>query len=390
MASKISYGSKLLLCVLTVNLLSIAIVIVFLCSGGFTSQFEDLSVRDLVSLAVLTMLSFSAIFFIVKIFTDRIKKLEKYAKALINTNFNGNGAFSGPVRTMAEKYGDELSEISKMMLYMNSMLQQYMDNLDESYSAKERIETELNVASEIQKGILPGADDAVTGRDEFIINAVLNPAKDVGGDLYDYFLIGGDKLFFLIGDVSDKGIPAALFMSVTKTLFNTHALFGDCKGIGDIVTRVNLQLAKDNPKLMFVTVFAGILDLSTGLMEYIDGGHESPFILKENNEVMLIGKKGGRLPLGVMPDFDYETQYCTLDRGDTLILYTDGVIDAKNNREQRFGEDGIISTLKALVPGAGPETVNRIILEKVRTFTVGATQFDDIALLSLKYTGKKD
>jgi phosphoserine phosphatase RsbU/P len=395
MGFRIRFGYKLLIPLVFINLITIGILLLFIIKFltehyGFVIDYGSIIFDFLTEISLYVFLASTALIsIIVSIFSFRLKKLQTVTQALINTNFKGNEKEESIVKYMSTRYNDEISELSKMVLYMNSMLNQYFENLDETLSVKERMDTELNVAWEIQKGILPGVDLSLTERSDLQINATLFPAKDVGGDLYDYFLIDETQLFFLIGDVSDKGIPAAMFMTVTKTLFNTHAIFGDCKGNGikEIVTRVNLQLSKDNPKLMFVTVFAGILNLQTGDIEYIDGGHESPFVYKENGDIIQFEKKSGRLPLGVMQDFEYDAHEYKLEKGDTIILYTDGVNDAKSSDGKRFGEEGIIRSLESAGNAYSPELVNKILMQNIRTFSIGSTQFDDIAILSIKYKG---
>ncbi len=393
MPLKVSFGKKLLIPLLGINIVSIGgLAYSLMAKIPFKANLETFNFgalrMDIFDYSLIAFIASTVlIIFVVLFFSSRVKKLERVTQALINTNFKGNEKEAAIVRDMALKYNDELSELSKMVLYMNSMLNQYMENLDETLSDKEHIDSELNVAWEIQKGILPGEDTALAGRNDIIIDAVLSPAKDVGGDLYDYFLIDDSHLFFLIGDVSDKGIPAAMFMTVTKTLFNTHAIFGDCKNVKEIVSRVNIQLSRDNPKLMFVTFFAGIIDLESGHTEYIDGGHESPFILKAGGETFQLEKKSGRLPLGVMADFEYDSHIFGLAKGDTIVLYTDGVIDAKSAAGQRFGEDGIIRSLAYSGSKSSPFDVNKTLLQNIRSFSIGSTQFDDIAILTLKYSG---
>lgn len=328
------------------------------------------------------------IFFIVFFRTSPIIKLTKYSKQLANANFKGDGEIIKIVESVALKNRDEISDLAGMMLYMNSMVNQYVENLKEVFTDKEHIEAELNVASDIQMGILPKIFPAFPDRMDFDLHAIIQPAKNVGGDLYDYFLIDENSLFFMIGDVSDKGVPAALFMSVTKTLFKTHALSNKDKNIIDIVQSVNSQLSEDNPKLMFVTVFAGILNLETGRIEYVDGGHEAPFILRNKKKFSLLEKKGGKLPLGVMGDFAYDSNTIQLEPGEGLLLYTDGVIDATAPDNERFGESGIIDTLSQLRDDAKPEEIDRLLHQNVLSYSLGTDQFDDMAVLTLKYYGK--
>ena len=317
-----------------------------------------------------------------------LKRLKDFTKVLINTNFRGSEETIKKVKRMSEMRNDEIGELSGQMLYMHSMIQQYIDNLMETFSDKEKIESELTIAADIQMGILPKQFPAFPDRNDFDLHAIIQPAKDVGGDLYDYFLIDENRLFFLIGDVSDKGVPASLFMSVTKTLFNTHALYSDFNNLCEVVAKVNKQLSRDNPKLMFVTIFAGILDLRDGSIEYVDGGHEAPFILRRSGEIETPEKKAGKLPLGVMGDFEYLSNTIKLNPGDSILLYTDGVPDAVNNNEERYAEEGMKNTLSQLTQNAGPEKINQILYNDVKSFMLGSVQFDDLAILTIQYYGK--
>jgi sigma-B regulation protein RsbU (phosphoserine phosphatase) len=213
----------------------------------------------------------------------------------------------------------------------------------------------------------------------------MEPAKAVGGDLYDFFLIDERRLFFLIGDVSDKGVPAALYMAIAKALFKNVALHTDLP-LDEMMSRVNKQLTEDNPSEMFVTIFACELDLETGVVAYSDGGHEMPIRLRADGRVQVMHKVGG-LALGFLADYKYQVGEITLDPGDSLILYTDGVNEAMNTANQMFKIDRITETLSTGAPGDTSEDIAGTLLHEVRGFVGGAPQSDDITILVVRWNG---
>jgi sigma-B regulation protein RsbU (phosphoserine phosphatase) len=260
-------------------------------------------------------------------------------------------------------------------------------NLKETTAAKERIESELAIARNIQMGFLPQTFPAFPERTDFDLHAILEPAKEVGGDLYDYFLVDENRLFFLIGDVSDKGVPAALFMAVTKTLFETHALEGNAS-ISEIMSRVNQELSRGNPWQMFVTAFAGMLDLKTGKIVYSDAGHEPPVLLRVEQGVEILRKKGGPA-LCFFDDFSYESDTIQLRPGDALVLYTDGVTEAMNSERKLFSAERIKQALQANIEAeVGPlSAITQRLFEQVKLFAKDVPQSDDIAILVIRYYG---
>jgi sigma-B regulation protein RsbU (phosphoserine phosphatase) len=250
------------------------------------------------------------------------------------------------------------------------------------------IQKDLAIAYEIQQSMLPKKEDPYPERHEFELHGLLQPAKSVGGDLYDYILISDNRLFFLIGDVSDKGVPAALFMAITRTLFKTHFIDNPDADITKQIIKINNMLSKDNPSLMFVTVFACILDLKTGIVEYVDCGHEQPLIVRNGtNEIEVLKKKDGGLPICLMEDFPYHSSSFKLNPGDTFILYTDGLEDAQNMAEKRFTIEPTISLIKSSLMKESPAKINTTLLQHVNKYIGEANQFDDITLLTLKYNG---
>ena len=248
------------------------------------------------------------------------------------------------------------------------------------------IQNDINIAQEIQQAMLPKTFPPFPDRTDFDLHAFLKAAKFVGGDLFDYFLMDENRLFFLIGDVSDKGIPASLFMAITKAIFKSHFSNKDCGTISDEVRRINEFLSSDNESMMFVTAFVGILNLKTGQVEYIDAGHEPPLILRKNNQVEVLKKKGG-LALCIDGEYPYTPGTFMLEPGDVLFTYTDGATDANNLTGERFGLERLKEMLVAQTSAASPRQINDATLHQIQAFIGAAAQFDDITVLTLYYAG---
>ncbi|GAB2558016.1 PP2C family protein-serine/threonine phosphatase [Spirosoma aerophilum] len=248
------------------------------------------------------------------------------------------------------------------------------------------IQNDINIAQEIQQAMLPKVFPPFPNRTDFDLHAFLKAAKLVGGDLFDYFLMDENRLFFIIGDVSDKGIPASLFMAITKAIFKSHFSNKNCDTITEEVSRINYFLSADNQSMMFVTAFVAILDLTTGVIEYVDAGHEPPMIIRKNNQVEVLKKKGG-LALCIDGDYPYSSGTFVLEPGDTLFTYTDGVPDANNKTGERFGMKRIQEFLTAQTATAKPQAINDALLHELQTFIGTAAQFDDITALTLHYAG---
>jgi serine phosphatase RsbU (regulator of sigma subunit)/anti-sigma regulatory factor (Ser/Thr protein kinase) len=255
----------------------------------------------------------------------------------------------------------------------------------DAYLQSQILTTSLELAREIQMGLLPKDFPALPELKEVDIHATIIPTFEVGGDLYDFFPLDKDRLCFVIGDVSDKGIPAALFMAMTRTAFKMSALAAP-ESIGHTMARVNRFLCDSNPQQMFVTALAGILDLKTGRVEYADAGHEPPFILQASGGVLKVDKVGG-LVLGFIRDEEFRTGSMQLNPGDTLVLYTDGVTEAMNVKHELFGADAIEKTLSLTGQTAASQTIIQGLLEGMRVFVGEAEQHDDIAILAIRYLG---
>ena len=248
---------------------------------------------------------------------------------------------------------------------------------------EDRIHAELNVARKIQSDALPSVFPAFPGRTDFDVYALMDPAKEVGGDFYDFFLVDETHLAIVIGDVSDKGVPAALFMMTTKTLLKARASRGGTPA--EILRDVNDQLCEGNRSGMFVTVYLAILDLETGECRSANAGHEHP----------ALRRKGGRFELdryehdpmlGLMPDLSYSGRTFRLSPGDTLLVYTDGVPEAKDASGRMYGMDRMADALNRASDGSVAGLLNALRAD-VRTFVGNAPQFDDITLLAVTFCG---
>ncbi|MHB8771052.1 MAG: SpoIIE family protein phosphatase [Syntrophales bacterium] len=282
--------------------------------------------------------------------------------------------------------GDEVGELSRSFANMKAALKEYIADLAETTAAKERYESELKIARTIQMSFLPKTFPPFPEHAEFDIYATLVPAKEVGGDLYDFFLLDGDHLFFSIGDVSGKGVPAALFMAAAKTLMKgtaSHDL-----SPAEVLVKVNRELCLENDSLMFVTVFCGILNFRSGEVRYSNAGHNPPLILRAGRQPEWLTLPEGFL-LGVREDSRYETRQILLAPDDTLLLYTDGVTEAMNG-DKRFYEERRLVGLMEEHRQEKPEALVGEVLRSVRAFAGNEPQSDDITLLALAFRGRTE
>lgn len=278
---------------------------------------------------------------------------------------------------------DELGALGYAFNEMIVDLKKYTSDLEKTTAAKERIESELKVARDIQMGFLPKEFPPYPDRCEFDIFATLEPAREVGGDLYDFFFTDEELLCLAIGDVSDKGVPASLFMAVTRTLIRSKA--GRELTPEIVLSRVNENLSRENPFLMFVTLFFGTLNIRTGELIYCNGGHNPPLIIRADGEVQVVEMTGG-LALGVEENFIYTSKTVTLYRGDTVFLFTDGVTEADNQKRELFSDQRLLKILSSM-KGLPVEAIIETVMNEIRSFTKGMPQADDITMMVLRYNG---
>lgn len=261
------------------------------------------------------------------------------------------------------------------------------EKLEEAYEIirdqKEKMEQELNIGREIQMSMVPQVFPAFPDREEIDIYAVLQPARQVGGDLYDFYFLDGSRLCFCIGDVSGKGVPAALFMAMTKTLIKSRSV--DDYSTASIVTHVNDELSKDNKPSMFVTLILGILDVRSGELLYTNAGHNRPYIIRAGGELEVLTQRNGPI-VGAMPGLAYNEQSIQLNASDVMVLYTDGVTEGMDREGTLYSDARFEDFLGNASPESLEDLINGIVSD-VERFEAGAEQSDDITLLALEYRG---
>ena len=277
---------------------------------------------------------------------------------------------------------NEIGTLAASFNEMTRRLNESIEHLKETTAAKERIESELQIAHEIQMSMVPKIFPPFPDRTEFDIFAALVPAKEVGGDLYDFFFIDDDHLCFAVGDVSGKGVPASLFMAVTKTLFRATA--GNGGTPGEILARLNAEIGRDNESCMFVTFFCGILNIRTGQVHYSNGGHNLPYYLRRDGVSPL--ENFGGISLGLVEQSPYASGRMLLRPGEALLLYTDGVTEAMNLSRTLYSDERLEQFLEKSQSSAPRQIIGDLIAD-VRHFAGEAPQSDDITLLALQYFG---
>lgn len=306
--------------------------------------------------------------------TDPIHLLTKGALEL------GSGNFDHKIDIKSQ---DELSVLADGFNKMTDDLKSYMTKLKEETSKSMAISAELGVATDIQASMLPAIFPAFPSRYEIDLFAKMQPAKEVGGDFYDFFLIDDDHLAFTIADVSGKGVPAALFMVITKTLIKTQSLSG--KSPAKVLEAVNNQLCENNNANMFVTCLLGVLEVSTGKLTYSNAGHNPAAIRRKGGAFEYLNAPVGFVLAG-MDGMTYEDNELTLVKGDNLVLYTDGVTEALNNQLELYGEDRLLRVLQSHTDNDA-EDILQAVYKDIETFAEGAMQADDITMLVLNYQG---
>lgn len=337
------------------------------------SQFTKLTVC--ITLAVLLLSVFAYYYYVRRILIRPLNALHQGALSLVENNMANLADFDLQVPT-----GDELEDLSDSFRYTVRELNEYIADLGRVTAEKERIGAELDVARRIQASMLPCIFPAFPERHEFDIYASMTPAKEVGGDFYDFFLVDDDHLAMVMADVSGKGVPAALFMMISKTLIKSAAQSGMSPRA--VLEKVNNQLCENNDAEMFVTVWLGILEISTGKMRCANAGHEYPAVMRRGGSFELYKDKHGFVLAG-MPDARYREYELELDVGDRLFVYTDGVPEATDAANTLYGTDRMLSALnrtEGMTCAQVLETVHR----DVNQFVGDADQFDDITMLCIE------
>jgi sigma-B regulation protein RsbU (phosphoserine phosphatase) len=280
-----------------------------------------------------------------------------------------------------ENTGDEIQELATSFGQMTDRMKAYIADIQRATAEKERIGAELNLATQIQASMLPHDFPPFPDRNEFDIYAMMDPAREVGGDFYDFFLIDDDHLGLVMADVSGKGIPAALFMMISKVILQSCAMLG--QSAAETLNKTNEALSSSNQTEMFVTVWFGILEISTGKLSCANAGHEYPAIKRADGSFEIFKDKHGFV-IGGMEGIKYKEYEIQLEHGDKLFVYTDGVPEATNADVKMFGPDRMLQALNKDM-NAGPEQILANVRDAVSKFVGDAEQFDDLTMMCVEF-----
>ena len=303
---------------------------------------------------------------------EPLSELNRQAKTIAAGHFQEELVDEGRI--------DEIGQLNRSFAGMQHSLINYIDELKQTTAQKASIEHELKVASDIQMTMVPRKFPAFPERDDIDLFAAMVPAKEVGGDLYDYFILD-EQLYFCIGDVSGKGIPASLLMAVTRNLFRIIAQQGHTPE--SIAMQINSVLSRDNEQGMFVTMFIGQIDLKDGVLRYCNCGHNPPVIVHKDGKAEFIPVKYTNRPLGVWEEGGFQGETLGYIRGELLLCYTDGLNEAENMKQELLGNDTVIRLMTEFARMSAEEVIQKLELE-VERHRAGAIPNDDLTLLCLR------
>jgi len=256
--------------------------------------------------------------------------------------------------------------------------------------AAARAAGELEAARRIQMGMLPPPSAKFYADPRFSLQALIETAKSVGGDLYDFFKLDGDRLFFMVGDVAGKGLPASIFMAVSKALYKSATLRSQLEqgaDIGEVMRAANREIARDNPEMLFVTVFAGILDLTSGELNYCNAGHDPPYFLHPQRALPLRPEGNAGPPLCVIEDYPYQSDRYRMQPGESLCAYTDGVTEAMNAADELYGRQRLVDSLARLATATEALEIVAAVGKDVQAFVGTTERSDDLTILALRWNG---
>lgn len=356
-------------------------IVAILCVEKRMTRLEDARNTYVVHVLVGTLLTI-VVFFL--LYSAYLKK-EMIAPILAVTNeakrFADTNTPSDALLSLKQK--DEIGILAKAVSKMESDIQEYIENLTAVTAEKERIGAELSIATQIQAHMLPSIFPAFPDREEFGIYATMNPAKEVGGDFYDFFMVDNTHLAIVMADVSGKGVPAALFMVIGKTLIKDHTLPG--VDLGAVFTQVNNLLCESNSEGLFITAFEGVLDLESGEFQFVNAGHEMPFLSRSGQAFEAYKVRPGFVLAG-MEEMRYRCGSIALEPGDKIFLYTDGVTEATRADNTLFGMERLKDVLGRSSTMC-PEEILPAVKREIDAFVKDAPQFDDITMLCMEYRG---
>jgi phosphoserine phosphatase RsbU/P len=333
-----------------------------------------------IKVIIMSLIGFILLLTVVLIITVRVTRPLKQLTEAAGQIADGN--FSTPVLQVSSH--DEIGLLSHAFDSMQHSLTEYIENLATTTAAKEKIESELNIARDIQLKILPDGKNPLPEYSEFKLSAFIKSARAVGGDLYDFFFIDDNRLGIVVGDVSGKGVPAALFMSATSKLL--RGIADSSMNAGQIMTKLSKGMGYNNDMMMFVTCFFGILDIKTGQLEYTNAGHNPPYMIKAGCAPEDVSDSHGP-PLAIS-DTEYGVSSLLMAPGDTLMIYTDGVNEAMNRDQQQFGNKKLVAVLLEQ-NHASPQQYIAAVKNALNEFTDGFEPSDDITMLAITYNGKE-
>lgn len=343
------------------------------CPSQIILQDLDSTSRKIIYTFLVGMLVlFLIVYSIIRRLTSPLEKFSQAAREIATGRFD--------IQIPQVRSHDEIRHLHDSLIYMQNSLSNYVNELRETTASKEHIESELSIAREIQMGMIPKIFPPYPDRNDVDLHAILQPAKEVGGDLYDFYM-DGNHLYFLIGDVSGKGVPASLFMAITRSLFRTlsqHVL-----SPAKIVTDMNNSISDTNESNMFVTLIVGILDLETGKLKLSNAGHNPPILIQTDGHVSFVEFKT-QIFAGVIEDFVYVDEEITLEKGSKLFLYTDGVTEAENTDKELYGEEKLMATLSDNSSSNVRTTVD-VVVSSIVNHVKEAEASDDLTILLIQY-----
>ncbi len=310
-----------------------------------------------------------------------VKYMSKPIKELTDASYIiAKGNFDAPLPNVETK--DDIRKLHDAFAHMQQSLSRYIHEVESTTRAKERIKSELSIARNIQMGLVPKRFSPFADCPDLELFASLTPAKEVGGDFYDFFLRNG-KLVFAIGDVSGKGIPASLIMAITRTLFRVISKTEDSPA--RIVSQLNNAIVENNDSNMFVTFYTGTLELASGALTFCNAGHNAPLVVGNDGNTYF-QEVECNLPLGVVPYFEYTNQTATLPKGYAMLLYTDGLTEAENTAEELFGNERTKAAAAACA-ALSAEKIIGSVTESLAAFVGEAEQSDDLTMMCFRING---
>ena len=356
---------------------------------SFIRGFILSSVRRLatVSIFVLGICSLLMLFAIKHLVLDRIILLEGFVRTYSREK---DPSLAGAITKASAGKRDEIGSLAGEFSGMITALDTYMNDLQSITAEKERISIELTVAKDIQASMLPRIFPAFPDVDEFEMFASMEPAKEVGGDFYDFFMIDEYHVALVVADVSGKGVPAALFMAISKSMIRDKTLDSrDCSDPASVLMHVNNQLCKENDTELFVTVWLGILDIRSGLLVFSDAGHEYPVLAKAGGEIGLLKAVKKKPPVATIENIGYVNTEYMMEVGDLLFLYTDGVPEATNANDELYGMDRLMEFVREK-RDMDPMELLPAVRKNVDSFVGSAPQFDDLTMLAIRFLKKAE